>query len=286
MKKQRAAAPTWGTESVLIQVKGSGMAPLKATKLHVVMPDGSIASKKQLETIAVWPSARLRLIFGQSVNWYGKNEGAWHDSAVRLVMKLAPLVSPKWIVQDIIGRNDIPVLAAKAYTVADAKKIASRALFDYRKDNAWACLRSGGPRDVQWDACVIVAQDAVQVHLPDTSANVKKLAAVLDRIVRDVPFAWAGVGRGTNGFPNVLALAGNEVKRARIAGASQLALGQTNPKNGADSLVWIGRAWGSEDGGGGDLERVTGTPKKLATRLAKMISDAHTQARREILRKR
>jgi len=231
-------APTWGTEQVLIQVKGSGMAPLKATKLHVVMPDGSIASKKQLEEIAVWPSARLRLIFGQSVNWFGKDKGAWHDAAVRLVMKLAPLASPKWIVQDIIGRNDIPVLAAKAYTAAEGKKIAGRALFDYRRDNAWACLRSGGPRDVTWDACVMITQDAVQVHLPDTSANVRKLQSVLDRIVDDVPFAWAAVGRGTSGFPNVLALAGNEVKRVARTGSS--ACGQTTPKSGAgsESLAW------------------------------------------------
>ena len=115
-------SPAWGTEPVLVQVKGSGMAPLKATKLHVVMPDGSIASKKQTAAMGVWPSARLRLIFGQSVSWFGKDKGKWHDRAVALVVKLAALASPKWIVHDIIGRNDIPVLKPVAYTAAEMKK--------------------------------------------------------------------------------------------------------------------------------------------------------------------
>ena len=68
----------------------------------------------------------------------------------------------------------------------------------------------------------MITQDAVQVHMPDTTANIRKLEGVLDRIVDDVPFAWAAVGRGTSGFPNVLALAGNEVKRVARTGSSAL----------------------------------------------------------------
>jgi hypothetical protein len=298
--------PTWGTEPILVKVKGSGMPSLKATKLHVVMSDGSIATKKQMERVAVWPSARLRVIFGQSVNWYGKEKSAWHDAAVALVMKLAALASPKWIVQDIVGRNDIPVLKPVAFTPAEAKRTVGRALFDYRKDHAWACMRSGGPRDVCWDASVLVTQSTVQLHLPATDANVRKLAAVLDRIAHDVPFAWAGVGRGTNGFANVMALARNEIKPiASYAGTSLRALRQVAPADGADSLVWIGRAWCSEKGFAeeehqkliaplagkrgeirDDLVRLSKATKKDAANLAKVVARAHALLRRAVLRKR
>jgi hypothetical protein len=302
---------TWGTEAILVRVKGSGMPPLEATKLHVVMPDGSIASKKQMATIGAWPSARLRVIFGQSVNWYGKNKGAWHDAAVALVMKLAPLASPNWIVQDIIGRIDIPVLKPAPWKANDAKKIVGRALFDYQKYRAWACLRSGGPRDVVFDSSVLVTQSAVQVHLPYSEANVRKLAGVLDRVVADVPFAWAGVGRGTNGYPSAMALVHDARKpMASYAGTTLRALGQVAPSDGQDSLVWIGRAWcnggfedeehekliapalakGREIARRDALVRISAKPgapsKKLAADLSKVVGRAHDLARRAVLRKR
>jgi hypothetical protein len=146
----------------------------------------------------------------------------------------------------------------------------------------------------------------VQLHLPDTSANVKKLADVLDRIVSDVPFAWAGVGRGTNGYANVRALARNETKRiASYAGTSLRSLVQVAPADGADSLLWIGRAWCSEEGFDaeeheklfapvvgkrgdvrGDLVRLSSTTKKEAANLAKVVRRAHELLRRAVLRKR
>jgi hypothetical protein len=287
------------------------MPSLKATKLFIVMPNGERASKKEMASVAVWPSARLRVIFGQSVNWYGKDKGAWHDAAVALAMKLAPLASPSWIVHDITGRNDIPVLRPTPWKTSDAKKVAGRALFDYRKDHAWACLRSGGPRDVCWDASVLVTQSSVQLHLPDTDANVRKLAGVLDRLVQDTSFAWASVGRGTNGLPSVMALSRNEIKPiASYAGTNLRALNQVAPKEGSDTLVWIGRAWCSQDGLEEEahekliapickgravrrrdgLVRVAvkkGAPsKKLGADLATLVSRAHELLRRTTLRKR
>jgi hypothetical protein len=249
MGSRASQAPTWGTEAILVNVKGSGMDPLPATRLNVILPDGSMASKKETESLVVWPSARLRVVFGQTVNWFGLERGPWHAKAVGLVLKLAALVSPRWIVQDIINRVDIPVLKAAAYSTADAKKIAGRALFDYRKDRAWACLRSGGPRDVCWERSVLVGQHAVQVHLPRSEQNLRLLERTLDRLVSSVPFAWAGVGHGWDGFASAMALSRNEMKpKNRFGGVNLQTLRQLGPKDGTDTLLWIGRAWGSEKG--------------------------------------
>lgn len=302
-------APTWGTEKILVQIKGSGMKPLPATKLHILLPDGTRASKKEEEALVVWPSARLRIVFGESVNWYGRARGAWHDQATALVMKLVPLAKPKWIVQDIIGRNDIPVLKAAAYSSAEAKKLAGRALFDHDKQHAWACFRSGGPRDVRWDASVLVGQRSVQVHLPPTDANVRLLERTLDALVTksEVPFAWATVGRGWDGWASAMALSANDRKpRTSFGNVSLRVLGQDAPKDGADELVWIGRAWCSDVGladeehekliapvAGGKgrkvsrkdgLVRVSG--KALGADLAEVVSRTQALARRAMLRKR
>jgi len=320
--KKATGAPTWATETVRVALKGSGMKPLKATQLHLVTPDGAVLSNPQMEALAVWPSARLRIIFGESVNWFGQSKGRWHDQAVALAMSVAPLASPKWIVQDIIGRNDIAVLAPLAYRADEAKKLASRALFDHTKDDAWVCLRSGGPKDATWDACVLVTQRSVQVHLPPTAANVALLEKELDRIVGEAPFAWGGVGYGWDGLPTVRALVRNTTKpKASYAGVALRKLEQVAPTDGVDALLWLGRAWCKEEGlpedahekllagvlakPGRTVTRTDGLvrvavarPKspddakgakageKLGAELAKVVANARALSRRAILRKR
>lgn len=308
--------PVWGTKKVLVHMKGSGMKAIEATKLFVEMADGKVASKKEEEALVVWPSARLRIVFGESVGWYGRSRGAWHDQATALAVKLAPLAKPQWIVQDIIGRNDIPVLKAVPFKSAEAKKLAGRVLFDHQKQHAWACMRSGGPRDVRWDASVLVRQRSLQLHLPPTDANLRLLGKTLDALVAksDVPFAWATVGRGWDGWASAMALSANDVgPKTSVGGTSLVVLRQDLPKDGVDSLLWLGRAWCSDEGiaddehekliapvASGKGRTVTRTrenglvrvsvPEKggkaLGADLAKVVSKVRDVARRAVLRKR
>jgi hypothetical protein len=156
----------------------------------------------------------------------------------------------------------------------------------------------------------------VQVHLPETDANVRLLERTLDALVakRDVPFAWASVGRGWDGLASAMALSVNEAKpKTRFGGVNLRVLGQDGPKDGADALLWIGRAWLSDrgladeqherlvapiaSGKGRTVAREDGlvrvsvprggrAPSALGADLFEAVSRARELARRAVLRKR
>jgi hypothetical protein len=306
--KNRAPSPTWKSKRIMVSLRGSGMPALEATALEVVLPGGAIASQREADAAAIWPSARLRLVFGVSVNWYGATGGAWQKRAIAVAMKLAKLVAPTFIVSDVTGRLDLPVLKPIAYSKSAAERMAARVLFaDHENPNAWAVIRSGGPHDVAYGASLLVLSDALQLHLPPGSEG--KLAALLADIVDEVPFAWAGVGQGLGGWASALALARNTAKgRTKIGTTSLVDLAQTAPKSGIDEQLWLGTAWTAETLDDvertkllakivrgrkveprGDLVRVVvkrPAARKLAADLQSTIAAARELARRRVLRRR
>jgi hypothetical protein len=234
------AEPTWGKSTVLI--KGGGMAPQKATQIHVEMPDGAVASQKAADNVAIWPSVRLRIVFGHSDSWYGKSGEERREKAIRGIMKMAEIAKPSFINQDVIGRADIPVLKPTPYKKADAQKLLERTLFVEQRGTGtpWVVMRTGGALDVRYDASVVVLDDSVQLHLPATAENVERLEKALDVLVNDLPFAWAGVGYGWGGWASALALLQSTMKVRPIQGVGLKTLEQRVPSAGLDWLVWIG----------------------------------------------
>ena len=234
------AEPTWGKSTVLI--KGGGMAPQKATQIHVEMPDGTVASQKAADNVVIWPSVRLRIVFGHSESWHGKAGEEQREKAIRGSMKVAEIAKPSFINQDVIGRADIPVLKPTPYKKVDAQKLVERTLFVEQRGTgtAWVVMRTGGALDVRYDASVVVFDDSVQLHLPATTENVERLEKALDELVDDLPFAWAGVGYGWGGWASALALLQSTMKVRPIQGVGLKTLEQRAPSAGLDWLVWIG----------------------------------------------
>lgn len=263
--------PTWGKSTVEMKVRGAP--PFKATKLHVELLDGAVGSQRQAEEAVSWPSARLRIAFGGPVHWGGQAGSAWHQDAVATALALAGMFDGTWIVHDIIGRNDIPVLKPTPFARAEAQKLAERTLFVEQKANsqAWVTLRTGGPLSVQYDHSLVVFQDSVQLHLPPTSANLEQLEAALDTLAAKVSFAWADVGEGRGGWASIMALTGNSPLGKPPKGLSLTSLVQRDPGRGADRVVWLG-----------DLSQATPAHEALVRTLEKGRTVQRSESRTRV----
>jgi hypothetical protein len=253
--------PSWGKRDILINMRGSGMRDQRASVLHIDLPDGSVASRSQADALVVWPSARLRIVFGESQNWYRMAGTPWHKQATLAAMKLASSVKLTWMNNDVIGRVDLPMLKPVAYKKDAAAKLVARTLFTEGVGNryhrgAWSLFRTGAALSVRYDASLLVRVDEAQLHLPPTRENVAMLESLLDELARTVPFAWAGVGYGLGGFASAHAMMNAGVQPRAIKGVKLGDLGQRDPD--ADWLVWIG-------------PQLTGTPvrEKLLAPLAR-----------------
>lgn len=228
---READEPMWGSESGLVKIKGAGAQ--KVTKLHIELPDGSIAPKKAASELVVWPAARLRVIFDAYHLWWGSHGTRWHDAAVSAAMDLAALVSPSWILHDTIDRWDDPVLKPEPFSKKTAVKHASKTLFATKPPMPWTVLRDGAARGVRYQSSLLVLNGSVQVFLPPTPENVVLLEKTLDSLAGRVSFAWAGVGYGLAGWASSLALGGPVPAK----------LEQKRPALDADWLVWLGDRW-------------------------------------------
>jgi hypothetical protein len=237
---EAGAEPTWGKSTILI--KGGGMAPQKATVAQVEMPDGSVASWKAAEGLVVWPTVRLRIVFGHHELWHGKAGPEERAKAIRVAMKLAAITKLSWINQDIIGRNDVPILKPVPFTKTEAQKLIERTLFVEQKANGtpWVVLRTGEALSVRYDASMVVLEDSVQLHLPATAENAKLLEETLDALVDEVTFTWAGVGHGFGGWASALALVQSTIKPQPLKSVGIKTLEQRTPNAGTDWLVWTG----------------------------------------------
>lgn len=237
-----SAEPTWGKSTVAIQIKGSGMKAQKATRIHVVLPDGSIGSRKAGDEIAVWPTLRLRMVFGRGASWRGNAGAEQREKAIRAVIKLAAIAGCSWINSDVIGRVDVPVLKPVSFTSTELQRLVARTLFVEQKatGTAWIVARTGGALDVRYDASVVVLDDSVQLHLPQNAESAALLEATLDALVGEVPFAWASVGYGLGGWSSARALSMNELTVRSIKGVTLKTIEQRAPGAGADWLVWTG----------------------------------------------
>jgi hypothetical protein len=217
--------------------------PMTTPRVQIQLPDGSIATQKVADDLAVWPSARLRIVFGEGINWYGKAGTDWHKQAIAMALKLASLAKPAWIVHDVIDRWDVPALKPVSFAKAEAEKLLGRTLFRKDMPDPWTEMRTGDERGVRYDRSLLALREAVELHLPPTPENVDLLERTLDDLDGSIPFAWAGVGYGLSGWSSDLALTKDKRKVTPVRGSQIRLLEDKSAVLGADWLVVIGGLW-------------------------------------------
>lgn len=216
-------------------------------KLHIRMPDGSVADDDKAASLAMWPSVRLRMVFDPLFGWYRSRDTPWHKAAIATAMKLAALAKPAWMLENITDRWNVPVLDPVAFSKEKAEALVTRTVFlDGDGHTPWTELRSGDAFSVQYERSLVVRHDSVTLHLPPTEQNAALLEETLDQLVGGVSFAYAGVGYGYAGWSSVLAIDRGVKTMTRLEHYRRTKLDKlesTSATMGADWLLWIGDRW-------------------------------------------
>jgi hypothetical protein len=227
-----ASEPVW----VKPQVKGK--------KLGILMPDGGLLAARDAEPVVLWPSVRLRVVFDPWAAWVKCRDTPWHDSAVERALKLAELVSPTFMVQDLSDRLSEAVLSPIPYGKAKAEAAIEKTLFlDAKTHLPWTVLRTGLDLGVTYDRSLLVRNDSLSLFLPPTPANAALLTKTLDALVGGggLPFSHAGVGFAVAGWASALAVDRAARDEPGTYRANKLErLESKDAVLGAEWLVWIG----------------------------------------------
>jgi hypothetical protein len=241
-----AKAPAAAAEPVWLQPSAKGK------KLEIAKPDGSVVPAKGADSLALWPSARLRVVFDPWAGWVKSRDTPWHDAAAALAAELAELASPSVIVEDLRDKSAEPVLAPAPYTKKKGAELARQALFAPQKSAhlPWVVFRSGGELSVTYERSLVVRNDSLSLFLPPTAASVALLERTLDRALQggDLPFSHAGVGFALAGWASALAVDGVREDAPSSYRANKLEkLESQDQVLGAEWLVWIGERMRAPD---------------------------------------